>query len=228
MKHTLIGIVVVALILILYYQFGKKNESVAIHQNKTPIETRNAIKSSDDVVKKIHRKAYDRYILTKNTSKSYILNGIREYGSLSGNETYKMYNFEIATYGDWHIIQVEESISFYEYHNLVGWLYGYGENQDIPELSIGFSKSKTDAQEDYLFFLDPENKYGDSEIGAFRNGKTFFVYLPEAYEEYGNLTIKDTINVSLKENEDAIAAKGLIISNITTLEYTQHKIKMND
>ena len=26
----------------------------------------------------------------------------------------------------------------------------------IPELSIGFSKNKTDSQEDYLFFLDPE------------------------------------------------------------------------
>ena len=122
----------------------------------------------------------------------------------------------------------KQSISFYVYHNLVCWLSGYEENIAIPELSIGYSKNKTQAQEDYLFFLDPENEYGDTHIGTFRNGKSFSIYLPEAYEEYGNLTIKKEIQVSMKENAEYISEQGFNISDIESLKYTEHKIKMNE
>ncbi len=233
MKYIIIGVIAIVIILILFNQFGGKKENNVISQSTNSFETKDNTsekeKSNLGTQKKIKSEDYSRYILTKSTTESYILKGIKEYGELSGNEEYKIYNFGIAAeYGDWKIIKVDSSISFYVYHNLVGWLSGYEENTAIPELSIGFSKNKTDSQEDYLFFLDPENEYGDTQIGTFRNGKSFSIYLPEAYEEYGNLTIKKEIQVSMKENVDYISEQGFNISDIESLKYTEHRIKMNE
>ena len=229
MKYILIGVIAV---LTLFNQFGGKKEKNPISQYTKSFEakedTAKQEKQTLGTIKKIKSEDYDRFILTKSTTESYIINGIKEYGELSGNEEYKIYNFKIANYGDWKIIKVSQSISFYVYHNLVGWLSGYEENTAIPELSIGFSKNKTDTQEDYLFFLDPENEYGDTQIGTFRNGKSFSIYLPEAYEAYGNLTIKKDIQVSMRKNEDYIFEHGFNISDIESLKYSEHKIKMNE
>lgn len=232
MKYIIIGVIAIVIIYILFNQFGRKKGNNVIGQNTNIIETKDNTskkeKTTLGTLKKIKGEDYRRYILTKSTTESYIIKGIKEYGELSGNEEYKIYNFGIAEYGDWKIIKVDPSISFYVYHNLVGWLSGYEENIAIPKLAIGFSKNKIDSQEDYLFFLDPENKYGDTQIGTFRNGKSFFIYLPEAYEEGGNLTIKREIQVSMKENVDYISEQGFNISDIESLKYIEHKIKMNE
>jgi len=232
MKYIIIGVIAIVIVFILFNQFGGKKENNVISQNINSFETKdNASEQEKPILgtlKQIKNEDYSRFILVKSTTESYILKGIKEYGELSGNEEYKIYNFGISEYGDWKIIKVDLSISFYVYHNLVGWLSGYEENTAIPELSIGLSKNKTDSQEDYLFFLDPENEYGDTQIGTFRNGKSFSIYLPEAYEEYGNLTISNEIQVSMKENMDYISEQGLNISEIESLKYTEHKIKMNE
>lgn len=232
MKYIILGVIAIVITLILFNQFGGKKENNVINQGANSFETKDSSseeeKSTHGILKKIKSEDYRRYILTKSTTESYILKGIKEYGELSGNEEYEIHNFGIAEYEDWKIIKVDPAISFYVYHNLVGWLSGYEENTAIPELSIGFSKNETDSQEDYLFFLDPENEYGDTQIGTFRNEKSFSIYLPEAYEEYGNLTIKKEIQVSMKENVDYISEQGFNISNIESLKYTEHKIKMNE
>nr|WP_321231067.1 hypothetical protein [uncultured Psychroserpens sp.] len=232
MKYIIISVIAIVIIFILFNQFGGKNENNVISQNKNSVETKENTpekeKSTLGTLKKINSEDYNRFILTKSTTESYILKGIKEYGELSGNEEYKIYNFGIAEYGDWKIIKVDQSVSFYVYHNLVGWLSGYEENSAIPELSIGFSKNKIDSQEDYLFYLDPENEYGDTQIGTFKNGKSFSIYLPEAYEEFGNLTIRNEIQVSMKENIDYISEQGFNISDIDSLKFTEHKIKMNE
>jgi hypothetical protein len=232
MKYIIIGVIAIVIIFILFNQFGGKKENNVISQNTNSFETKENTpkegKPTLGTLKKIKSEDYNRFILTKSTTESYILKGIKEYGELSGNEEYKIYSFGIAEYEDWKIIKVDQYISFYVYHNLVGWLSGYEENKAIPELSIGFSKNKTDSQEDYLFYLDPENEYGDTQIGTFRNEKSFSIYLPEAYEEYGNLTISNEIQVSMKEKTDYIIEQGLNISDIGSLKYTEHKIKMNE
>ena len=209
MKYLIIGVITIVILFILFNRFGKKKEDNLISQNTNSFETKynttEQAKPTLGTLKKIKSEDYNRFILTKRTTESYILKGIKEYGELSGNEEFKIYNFEIAEHRDWKIIKVDQSISFYVYHNLVGWLSGYDGNTTIPEFSIGFSKNKIDFQEDYLFYLDPENEYGDTQIGTFRNGNSFSIYLPEAYEEYGNLTIKKEIQVSMKENVDYIS-----------------------
>jgi hypothetical protein len=232
MKYIIIGVIAIVIVFILFNQFGGKKENNVISQNTNSFDTKDNTPEEEKPtlgkLKKIKSEDYNRFILTKSTTKSYILKGIKEYGELSGNEEYKIYSFEISEYGDWKIIKVDQSVSFYVYHNLVGWLSGYEESTAIPELSFGYSKNKTDSQEDYLFYLDPENEYGDTQIGTFRNEKSFSIYLPEAYEEYGNLTIKKEIQVSMKENLDYISKQGFNISDIESLTYTEHKIKMNE
>ena len=169
---------------------------------------------------------YERFILTKNTTENYVIKGINDFGGLSGNKEYHIYNFGIAKHRDWKVIRVDQSISFHVYHNLVGWLTDYEDNSETPELTFGFAKSKIDSLKDYIFFLDPFNANGDTQIGAFRYGKPFAIYLPEAYEEHGNLTIKKGIKVSLKERLNYISEQGFNISEIESFKYNEHKIKM--
>ena len=232
MKYIIIGVIAIVIIFILFNQFRGEKENNIISQNTNSVEikenTPEKEKPTLGTLKKINSEDYNRFIVTKSTTESYILKGINEYGKLSGNETYRIYNFGIAEYGDWKIIKIDQSVSFYVYHNLVGWLSGYEESSTIPELSIGFSKSKIDSKQDYLFYLDPKNEYGDTQIGTFRNGKSFFIYLPEAYEKFGNLTIRNDIQVSMKENIDYINQQGFKISDIDSLKYKEHKIKMNE
>ncbi|WGH76262.1 hypothetical protein P8625_03600 [Tenacibaculum tangerinum] len=230
MKYIIIGVITIILVLFNQFRGKKKNNLILLSGNsfETKGNTSEKDKSTLSNLKKINSEDYSRYILTKSTTKSYILKGIKEYGELSGNEEFKIYTFGIAEYGDWKIIKIDPSISFYVYHNLVCWLSGYEEDTAIPKLSIGFSKNKADSQEDYLCFLDPENEYGDTLIGTFRSGESFSIYLPEAYEEYGNLTIKKEIQVSMKENVDYISEQGFNILDIESLKYSEHKIKMNE
>lgn len=212
-------------IVLFYFRFGPGSRLLKkkTHHYIVPPASR---EDPESINIEIKRNEYNRFILTKNTTERYITKGISEYGELSGNEEYKMHNFGIAQHGDWRIIKIDHSISFYVYHNLVGWLTGYEDSSDIPELTFGFSKSKVDSQNDYLFFLDPHNAYGDTQIGAFRYGKPFAIYLPEAYEEYGNLTIKKGIKVSLNERINYISEQGFNISEIESLNYIEHNIKM--
>ena len=107
MKYIIIGVIAIIIILILFNQFGVKKENNPIGQNSNSFEakvnTAEQEKPTLGSLKKIKSEDYDRFILTKNTTESYILKGIKEYGELSGNEEYKIYNFGIAEYGDWKI-----------------------------------------------------------------------------------------------------------------------------
>lgn len=212
-------------IVFFYFRFGPGSRLLKkkTHHYIVPPASR---EDPESINIEIKRNEYNRFILTKNTTESYITKGINQYGELSGNEEYKMHNFGIAQHGDWRIIKIDNSISFYDYHNLAGWLTGYEDCSDISELTFGFSKSKVDSQNDYLFFLDPHNEYGDTQVGAFRYGKPFAIYLPEAYEEYGNLTIKKGIKVSMSERINYISEQGFNISEIESLNYIEHNIKM--
>lgn len=209
-----------------------KNRREFLKEIKPKYEIKNiqpdSAKVISEPIKKIKKEEYTRYIFLYKTTGNYILNKLKEYGELTGGKEYKICNFRIAEYGDWNIIKFEEAIDFCSYHNLVGWFNGFENEPEIPEISFGFARNKFDSQEDYLFFLDPEIKWGDTEIGAFRNGETFSIYLPDAYayQEYGNLTIKNDIEVSMNEKINFIAEKGLNLSDLDSLNYTEHLIKM--
>lgn len=179
----------------------------------------------NDFVKPIDSKTYERFILLKDTNPGYIIRMIEEFGQLSGNEEYVYYDFGIAKEKNWYVVKLGTDVDFYTYHNLIGWLEGYEEVDGSPELSCGFAKSEV--EENYVAFRDSENEYGDTLVGGFENGKSFFIYLPEAYKEKGNLTITENIDVSMKDEIKYFKEEGLDIKRLESLNFEKHSIKFN-
>ena len=172
----------------------------------------------------IQRGIYNRIIFAKNTTDDYIIHNITEYGDILAEREPRLHDFWMGKSGVWHIIKVGKTINFYTYHNLVCWLTGYDDNPDAPDFSIGFARHMTEPAFDCIFHLDPDNASGDTEIGVFRNGKSFHIYLPEAYEE--TLTITDDYSLTWNRIAGPISRDGLDISKIDLMDFVEYKIKM--
>jgi hypothetical protein len=197
-----------------------------VHRKLFLNEKTNQTNSVNTQIIEIRKEDYQRYILTKKTHSKYLLEMIKEYGELSGNGKYQEHSFWLGINKDWHILKIGNSINFYNYHNLVGWFMGYEDNIAIPELSIGFAKHKSDSQQDYVFYLDPNISAGDTEIGTFRSGNPLYIYLPEAYEEFGNLTITNNHSMTMVETLKFISENGLEISLLDSIDFVEHRIRM--
>lgn len=182
-------------------------------QNKNP-EIHKEIKSSD----------YDRFILVRRTTMHHLNEQIKEFSSIFHNEEPIQHDFLIAEYANWKIVKVGAEMSFYEYHNLTCWFHGYDDNPENPEMSFSYAKSNIDPLESYLCHLDVNNKFGDTMIGAFAGGDSFYIYIPDAYDETGNLTISNKYHLSYAKTVDYIKLKGLDISAIDTCNFVHFKI----
>ncbi len=215
----IIGLIVAGVLF--YFRFGPGKRFLTEKPSNTV--PKNA--SYTGQLQKIVKEDYQRFILTKGSNTKYLMGMTKEYGELSGGDDFVEHTFKISTIGDWSIILVEETVSFYVYHNLVGWFTGYDNNPDIPDISVGYAKHISDNQKDYFFYLDSNNMTGDTEIGAFRNGNSFFIYLPEAYEEYGNLKMSNKVIAKAEDTIDLLNNNDLDIKTFSRLEYVDHNIK---
>ncbi len=246
MNYILIVIVSIVLIGFIYVQFVRKNNSEQMIvdrktdgpkiQKKKPLAVKTVDASKEtfqrekasETFHKIQNEKYARYILAKNTTESYLLQMIKEFGELFSTDKRIEHSFGIAQSENWYVVKVDPSVNFYTYHNLVGWFTGYEDNSAIPEQSIGFAKHKNDSQQDYVFYLDPDNSDGDTEIGVFRNNKSLMVYLPEAFEDFGNLKISDSTKLNMNEILRFISDKGFDVKTIESLDFDEHKININE
>lgn len=164
---------------------------------------------------------YNRFILVKNTTEEYIKSMTSEHVALSGTDgDHYLAQFQILKEGDWFVVKVPQEIDFYTYHNLVGWYFGYDDNPDVPEYSIGFAEANKDINDSYMFYLDPDNEYGDAHIGVFKNGTTFTISLPDAYEKIGNITADKSLDINFEEIEYFLLENGYEPSN----DETKYKI----
>jgi len=163
---------------------------------------------------------YDRMILMKGVPLDFILQKITEFGRQSFPIRAQQHSFQVGQFGDWQIIRVGDSVSFYNYHQLVGWLSGSGQ-------TMGFAKHKMDPTCDFVFFLDPNRPYRDSEIGVFRNGATFFVYLPQANEVSGNITISSAVRLAWNDIVGGLYNDGIDISRYDQIGYANYMIQLN-
>jgi len=185
------------------------------------------LKSNTETIEPVISKNYDRYILAKNTSDEYLKTMIKEHAELDGTEgAFILAEFGIAKTGEWYVIEVPSEVDFYTYHNLVGWFYGYESNDEIPDYSIGFAKFKTNDTKNYLFYTDPNNEAMDTQLGAFADNSAFSIYLPEAYEETGNLTVDLKISLSYNSIQEFLDENGFKLQNIAELDFTKFKIRI--
>ena len=175
----------------------------------------------------INQAEYDRFILTKNTTKAYLLNAIKENGESSGQEEMAIHPFGFAQQGKWYIIQVGRDVSFCCYHDLVSWLAGLEQGADAPDLSVGFARHVRNKRKDYLCYEDPQST-GDTVIGAFRQEGSFFICLSE--ENLGNETVRVSpeVDVSFADTLRSIAEHGLSLDSLDKLTFEEHQVMINN
>jgi len=165
--------------------------------------------------------SYDRMILLKNTTEEYLVSRITEFGAQYWAVHAMMHNFKIGRSGEWFVIKVADSVSFYSYHHLVAWLSG-------TEFAMGFAHNKMDPACDYIFYLDGNRPFRDSAIGVFRNGTSFFIFLPEANNNVlGNLTLTGAFQLSWNDVSGMLFSGGYDTSRTDMLGYTDYTIRMS-
>ncbi|MGK0447674.1 MAG: hypothetical protein ACJA2M_001452 [Polaribacter sp.] len=185
------------------------------------------IKSNTESIEPIISKNYDRYIMAKNTSDEYLKSMIKEYAELNGTEgEFNLAEFGISKTGEWYVIKVPLEVDFYTYHNLVEWFNGYESNEEIPDYSIGFAKSKNNNSKNYLFYTDSNIEARDTQVGIFADNSAFSIYLPEAYEETGNLTIDKKISLTYNSIQVFLDENGFKFHYIDELNFSKFKIKL--
>lgn len=172
---------------------------------------------------------YNRYILTKNTSKDYLLQKVKEFGEFTSTDNNSEQNIYLSNYGEWWILKVGKMVDFYAYHNLLRWLHDNKTIDDFSIFSIGFAKHETNSEQDYIFYLDSSVPVADTAIGAFKNGNAFYIDLPDAGGMNGFVIVTEELKISFDDYiQETIINEGLDIVKIDSLNYTEHKIKMGE
>lgn len=140
---------------------------------------------------------YKKFICTEDTTIEYLKDKILDYATIAGGKK-KKYKFKLVPIEEskWIIICCPDKMDFYNYHNMMGWIWGLEEDVKIPSHTICVAVHENDERLSYYAVMD-KYKYGDARmIGRFQNGESFSIYLPEAYKKDGNArTFSDVLPI---------------------------------
>ncbi|MCH4889598.1 hypothetical protein EZV73_18595 [Acidaminobacter sp. JC074] len=123
---------------------------------------------------------YKKRILVEGLSRDQIESLMTSHESLEEDT----YSYKLVDLADGYMVECSDQMTFYDYHNLVGWLYGTGEHDS--ENIYGLVH---DDYNNYIVKLRPDG-LGDTLYGLIDDGRMIEIYLPEAYEEGGNIRVK--------------------------------------
>lgn len=129
---------------------------------------------------------YMKFICSKNTTIAYLKDKINDYATICGGKK-KKYNFKLVEIKEskWIIICCPDKMDFYNYHNLMSWIFGGVEEIKPPSQTICVAANIKDTRLSYYGTMD-KSKYGDRVVGRFQNGESFSIYLPESNKKEGN------------------------------------------
>lgn len=129
---------------------------------------------------------YMKFIFCENTTTTYLKNRIMDYATICGGNK-KKHKFKLVTVKEskWIIICCPPQIDFYNYHNLMSWIWGEDEETKSPNQTICVAVNVKDTRLSYYGIMD-KLKYGDRVVGRFQNGESFSIYLPESNKKEGN------------------------------------------
>ncbi|MDE6620077.1 MAG: ankyrin repeat domain-containing protein [Lachnospiraceae bacterium] len=130
---------------------------------------------------------YKKFICTENTTIEYLKDKILDYATIAGGKKRK-YKFKLVPIEEsrWIIICCPDKMDFYNYHNLMSWIWGIPDDIKTPSQTICAAVHENDERLSYYAVMD-KSKYGDARmVGRFQNGESFSIYLPEAYKKDGN------------------------------------------
>jgi len=169
---------------------------------------------------------YRRFILAENTTSEYIFSATSEYCALSGGTNYNEHYFGFSTFEGWEIILIPRSIDFYTYHNLIGWMWGYGQDAPIPTHVYGVALHESDSLLNYYVELDKSSMFGDELVGGFQNGDCHHINMPEAFDEGGNIKISSKVSCSYSEIKELFIQLDYDLKRLPTRDYSLKQIKL--
>lgn len=135
----------------------------------------------------VKMREYVKFICVEDTSMEYIKEKILDYATIAGGKKVK-YSFKLTPIAEsgWIIICCPGKMDFYNYHNLMSWIWGTSEDEKKPGQTICVAVHVSDARLSYYTIMDKQI-YGDARmVGRFQNGESFSIYLPDAYKKDGN------------------------------------------
>lgn len=93
---------------------------------------------------------------------------------------------------------LSEKMDFYNYHNLMSWIWGTSEDVKKPTQTICVAAHAGDVRLSYYAIMD-KLLYGDTHmVGRFQNGESFYICSPEAYKKDGNAkSYRDVLPVTM-------------------------------
>jgi hypothetical protein len=151
----------------------------------------------EDVKIPINKTDYVNYLAFKSSDTSYVFDEIRRGDKHFGSKAIKEYSIDYFKKNDWTILKLDTTFSLLFYHSLIYWLDGDGHYFKRPNPAIGISLHNTDKKNNYSFVVGNYYQREDTEVGLFDNGTTFFIYVPNAWEEKGNIYTSE--DLTLKE-----------------------------
>ena len=129
---------------------------------------------------------YEKYICVKDINVDYVEAKIIDYSKIFAGKKRK-YKFKITPINNslWILLSCPTAMDFFNYHNLMSWIYGLEEDTISPTHTICISLHKAEERRSYYTIMDKQ-KYGDRMVGRFQNRESFSIFLPESLKKTGN------------------------------------------
>ena len=136
---------------------------------------------------KVNMRDYTKFICVEDTSIEYLQEKILDYATIAGGRKVK-YLFKLVPIEEsrWIIICCPKKMDFYNYHNLMSWIWGTSEDVKKPGQTICVAAHAGDMRLSYYAIMDKILFNDTHMVGRFQNGESFYIYLPEAYKKDGN------------------------------------------
>lgn len=172
-------------------------------------------------------KAYSRFIILKHSSLEFLKGKLKDHADLTGTDEMEEHLFQIAEWGELQFLKLPDTISFSRYHDFAAWFMFAEKNANIPQYCIGIAFHQTDELLDYGFWDDWYSPTGDTLLGGFRNGKSFFIQLPEEDPGSGTIRINNTQDTNRKLFESLENEIRWDRKQMESLDYREYAIAMN-
>ncbi|GAB5416616.1 MAG: hypothetical protein Crog4KO_34400 [Crocinitomicaceae bacterium] len=165
---------------------------------------------------------YTRYYIVKGNNEQAIIDQLTEYGELNHSKEYQEFKFNIGRESDFFVVQVDAKLNFDDFHNASFWI----ETHVNVERVYGLAIHESDPDLSYYHHMDYDKPNGDTQIGTFGAKGNFFVYLPEAYEECGNLKISEDVKIHFPNPSSLLSFVGVSQAKLNSLQFNSHVVKI--
>ncbi|MDW3646623.1 MAG: hypothetical protein R8P61_06165 [Bacteroidia bacterium] len=200
--------------------------SIEIQKAGSKTEVRTKVDYSGELYE-IDRNAYSRFIILKKSTLSFLTHKLEAHAELTGTDEMEEHIFLMAERRELQILKLADTLSLNRYHDFASWFMFAENKEDIPEICVGIAFHFSDRSLDYCFWKDLNKPSADTLIGRFRNGNSFFIYLPEEDQGKGTIRLQEDLNPEIQTYEQELAYFKFDKAKLDSLDYKRSNIMMN-